>query len=182
MENDMSPNKNPSIEKDHTPDIVIITGLSGSGMSSATNAFQDLGFFCVDNLPTTMLQPFAGLVSTDDDEKGISRAALVLDIRDGSFLDDFEKQLSALRSSGLNVTVLFFEASDDVLQHRFSETRRPHPADRGQGLLAAIKVEREGMAKICSLSDQHIDTSDHTVHTLRSFLLEQISLDGQGAT
>jgi len=112
----------PSIEKDHTPDIVIITGLSGSGMSSATNAFQDLGYFCVDNLPTTMLQPFAGLVSTDDDEKGISRAALVIDIREGSFLDDFEKQLSALRSSGLNVTVLFFEASDDVLQHRFSET------------------------------------------------------------
>ncbi|HEY6242762.1 MAG TPA: RNase adapter RapZ [Pyrinomonadaceae bacterium] len=171
----------PSIEKDHTPDIVIITGLSGSGMSSATNAFQDLGYFCVDNLPTTMLQPFAGLVSTDDDEKGISRAALVIDIREGSFLDDFEKQLSALRSSGLNVTVLFFEASDDVLQHRFSETRRPHPADRGQGLLAAIKVEREAMAKIRSLADQIIDTSDHTVHTLRSFLLERFSLDRQGA-
>ena len=120
--------RNPSNENDHTPDIVIITGLSGSGMSSATNAFQDLGYFCVDNLPTTMLQPFARLVSTDDDEKGISRAALVIDIREGSFLDDFEIQLSALRSTGLNVTVLFFEASDDVLQHRFSETRRPHPA------------------------------------------------------
>jgi len=181
MENDMSPKKNPSIEKDHTPDIVIITGLSGSGMSSATNAFQDLGYFCVDNLPTTMLQPFAGLVSTDDDEKGISRAALVIDIREGSFLDDFEKQLSALRNTGLNVAVLFFEASDDVLQHRFSETRRPHPADRGQGLLAAIKVEREAMAKIRSLADQIIDTSDHTVHTLRSFLLERFSLDRQGA-
>jgi len=174
--------KNPSIEKDHTPDIVIITGLSGSGMSSATNAFQDLGYFCVDNLPTTMLQPFARLVSTDDDEKGISRAALVIDIREGSFLGDFEKQLSALRSSGLKVTVLFFEASDDVLQHRFSETRRPHPAERGQGLLAAIKTEREAMAKIRSLADQIIDTSDHTVHTLRSFLLERFSLDRQGAS
>jgi len=108
MENDMVRKKNPSIEKDHTPDIVIITGLSGSGMSSATNAFQDLGYFCVDNLPTTMLQPFARLVSTDDDEKGISRAALVIDIREGSFLGDFEKQLSALRTSGLKVTVLFF--------------------------------------------------------------------------
>jgi UPF0042 nucleotide-binding protein len=181
MENDMARKHNPSREKDHTPDIVIITGLSGSGMSSATNAFQDLGYFCVDNLPTTMLQPFAGLVSTDDDEKGISRAALVIDIREGSFLDDFEKQLSALRSTGLKVTVLFFEASDDVLQHRFSETRRPHPAERGQGLLAAIKVEREAMAKIRSLADQIIDTSDHTVHTLRSFLLERFSLDRQGA-
>jgi len=177
----MAREKNPSIEKDHTPDIVIITGLSGSGMSSATNAFQDLGYFCVDNLPTTMLQPFAGLVSTDDDEKGISRAALVIDIREGSFLDDFEKQLSALRSTGLKVTVLFFEASDDVLQHRFSETRRPHPAERGQGLLAAIKVERDAMAKIRSLADQIIDTSDHTVHSLRSFLLERFSLDRQGA-
>jgi len=181
MENDMVRKKNPSIEKDHTPDIVIITGLSGSGMSSATNAFQDLGYFCVDNLPTTMLQPFARLVSTDDDEKGIGRAALVIDIREGSFLNDFEKQLSALRSTGLNVTVLFFEASDDVLQHRFSETRRPHPAERGQGLLAAIKVEREAMSKIRSLADQIIDTSDHTVHTLRSFLLERFSLDRQGA-
>jgi RNase adapter protein RapZ len=177
----MSRKKPPSNEKDHTPDIVIITGLSGSGMSSATNAFQDLGYFCVDNLPTTMLQPFARLVSTDDDEKGISRAALVIDIREGSFLDDFEKQLSALRGTGLRVTVLFFEASDDVLQHRFSETRRPHPAERGQGLLAAIKVEREAMAKIRSLADQIIDTSDHTVHTLRSFLLERFSLDRQGA-
>jgi len=178
----MSRKKPPSTEKDHTPDIVIITGLSGSGMSSATNAFQDLGYFCVDNLPTTMLQPFARLVSTDDDEKGISRAALVIDIREGSFLNDFEKQLSALRSTGLNVTVLFFEASDDALQHRFSETRRPHPAERGQGLLAAIKVEREAMAKIRSLADQIIDTSDHTVHTLRSFLLERFSLDRQGAS
>jgi len=174
-------NKNPSSERDHTPDIVIITGLSGSGMSSATNAFQDLGYFCVDNLPTTMLQPFARLVSTDDDEKGINRAALVIDIREGSFLDDFEKQLSALRSSGLNVTVLFFEASDDALQHRFSETRRPHPAERGQGLLAAIKLEREAMARIRALADQIIDTSDHTVHTLRSFLLERFSLDRKGA-
>jgi UPF0042 nucleotide-binding protein len=180
MENDMARKRNPSNEN-HTPDIVIITGLSGSGMSSATNAFQDLGYFCVDNLPTTMLQPFARLVSTDDDEKAISRAALVIDIREGSFLGDFEKQLSALRSTGLNVTVLFFEASDDVLQHRFSETRRPHPADRGQGLLAAIKVEREAMSRIRSLADQIIDTSDHTVHTLRSFLLERFSLDRQGA-
>ena len=82
------------------PDIVIITGLSGSGMSSATNAFQDLGYFCVDNLPVTMLPTFGRLVSNDDDEKGIRRAALVIDIREGQFLVDFEKQLDALRASG----------------------------------------------------------------------------------
>jgi RNase adapter protein RapZ len=164
----------------NVPDIVIITGLSGSGMSSATNAFQDLGYFCVDNLPITMLPTFGRLV-TDDDEKGIRRAALVIDIREGRFLADFEQELDALRASGLTVTVLFFEASDDVLQHRFSETRRPHPAEKGQGLLAAIGDERHAMAKIRPLADQIIDTSEHTVHTLRSFLLERFSPDRKGA-
>jgi UPF0042 nucleotide-binding protein len=164
----------------YVPDIVIITGLSGSGMSSATNAFQDLGYFCVDNLPITMLPTFGRLVS-DDEEKGIRRAALVIDIREGGFLADFEKQLDALRALGLKVSVLFFEASDDVLQYRFSETRRPHPAEKGQGLPAAIKDEREAMSKIRKLADQIIDTSDHTVHTLRRFLLERFSLDRKGA-
>jgi UPF0042 nucleotide-binding protein len=163
------------------PDIVIITGLSGSGMSSATNAFQDLGYFCVDNLPVTMLPTFGRLVTSDEDEKGIRRAALVIDIREGEFLADFEKQLDALRDLGLNVTVLFFEASDEVLQHRFSETRRPHPADTSPNLLAAIETEREAMSRIRALADQIIDTSDHTVHTLRSFLLARFSPDREGA-
>src|SRR5215208_201669 len=163
------------------PDVVIITGLSGSGISSATNAFQDLGYFCVDNLPITMLATFGRLVTDDEDKGGIRRAALVIDIREGGFLADFEKQLKALRASGLKVTVLFFEASDDVLQARFSETRRPHPAESGQGLLAAIGDERAAMSKIRLLADQIIDTSDHTVHTLRSFLLERFSPDRKGA-
>ena len=172
----------PPAEKNNVPDIVIITGLSGSGMSSATNAFQDLGYFCIDNLPITMLPTFGRLVTSDDDEeKGISRAALVIDIREGRFLADFEKQLDALRESGLKVSVLFFEASDDVLQYRFSETRRPHPADKGQGLLAAIRAERQAMKKIRSHADQIIDTSEHTVHSLRSFLLARFSPDRKGA-
>jgi len=162
------------------PDVVIITGLSGSGMSSATNAFQDLGYFTVDNLPITMLPTFGRLIN-EDEEKGIRRAALVIDIREGEFLADFEKQLKALRASGLQVRVLFFEASDDVLQYRFSETRRPHPADTGQGLLAAIRDERQAMARIRAHADQIIDTSDHTVHSLRRFLLERFSLDREGA-
>jgi UPF0042 nucleotide-binding protein len=165
----------------NVPDIVIITGLSGSGMSSATNAFQDLGYFCVDNLPITMLPTFGRLVTDDDYKGGIRRAALVIDIREGEFLADFKKQLKALRASGLKVTVLFFEASDDVLQYRFSETRRPHPAESGQGLLAAIRDERQAMSKIRLLADQIIDTSEHTVHTLRSFLLERFSPDREGA-
>src|SRR6266540_4097189 len=110
---------------DAAPDIIVITGLSGSGMSSATNAFEDLGYFSVDNLPITMLPTFARLVTAEQGDKGIERAALVIDIREGSFLADFGEQLAALRASGLRVFVLFLEASDDVLQHRFSETRRP---------------------------------------------------------
>jgi len=162
------------------PDIVVITGLSGSGMSSATNAFEDLGYFCVDNLPITMLPTFARLVTANADEKGIERAALVIDIREGTFLVDFAKQLDALRAAGLNVYVLFLEASDAVLQHRFSETRRPHPADTGQTLLRSLAAERAAMSRIRSLADQIIDTSDHTVHTLRNHLLERFSPDRKG--
>jgi UPF0042 nucleotide-binding protein len=162
------------------PDIVIITGLSGSGMSSATNAFEDLGNFCVDNLPVTMLPTFARLVRADGDEKGIERAALVIDIREGTFLPDFGEQLEALRAAGLSVHVLFFEASDDVLRHRFSETRRPHPADKGQTLPQSIGAERAAMSRIRALADQIIDTSEHTVHTLRSHLLERFSPDRKG--
>src|SRR5437763_6015650 len=92
-------------ENNHAaPDIIVITGLSGSGMSSATNAFQDLGYFCVDNLPVTMLPTFGRLV-TDDEDNGIRRAALVIDIREGGILADFEKQLKALRAWGMSVTV-----------------------------------------------------------------------------
>lgn len=163
------------------PNIVIITGLSGSGMSAATNAFEDLGYFCVDNLPITMLQTFARLVTGSEDGKGISRAALVIDIREGSFLAGFERQLSALHATGLAVYVLFLEASDEILQHRFSETRRPHPADTGPGLLRAIRAERTAMSRIRAVADQIIDTSEHTVHTLRNLLLERFSPDRKGS-
>ena len=164
------------------PDILIITGLSGSGMSSATNAFEDLGYFCVDNLPITILPTFARLIEANQDENGISRAALVIDIREGTFLADFPKQLEALRANGLNVYVLFLEASDEALQQRFSETRRPHPADKGQGLTQAIRDERRAMQRIRRLADQIIDTSDHTVHTLRSHLVARFSPDKQGSS
>jgi RNase adapter protein RapZ len=173
--------KTPTGGYETAPDIVIITGLSGSGMSSATNAFEDLGYFCVDNLPISMLPTFARLIEANQDENGIARAALVIDIREGTFLADLPKQLNALRANGLNVHVLFFEASDEVLRHRFSETRRPNPADKGQGLTRAIADERSAMRGIRALADQIIDTSEHTVHTLRSHLVERFSLDKQGA-
>lgn len=164
------------------PDIVIITGLSGSGMTSATNAFQDLGYFCVDNMPLTLLPTFAPLVQAQEDERGrIERAALVISFREGRFLGDFAKQLRVLRQRGLGVSVIFFEASDDILARRFSETRRPHPADRGKGLFDAIRAEREAMKRVRALADEVVDTSEHTVHSLRKVLLERFSLRGEAA-
>ncbi|HST53569.1 MAG TPA: RNase adapter RapZ [Pyrinomonadaceae bacterium] len=163
------------------PDIVIITGLSGSGMSSATNAFEDLGYFCVDNLPLTLLPTFARLVRPEDRNRPhIERAALVINIREGRFLNEFPSRLGELRESGLRVFVLFFEASDEALVRRFSETRRPHPADAGDGLLQSIRREREAMADVRAHADQSIDTSEHTVHTLRRLLIQRFSpgLDG----
>lgn len=166
-----------------SPDILIITGLSGSGMSSATNAFEDLGYFCVDNLPLTMLPTFARLVQpeADEDEKAhIERAALVINIREGKFLAEFEKMLRRLEDRGLSVFVLFFEATDEVLLRRFSETRRPHPADKGGGLTAAIQRERAAMARIRTKADLIIDTSEHTVHTLRQLLVQRFSPNATG--
>ena len=164
------------------PDVVIITGLSGSGMSSATNAFEDLGYFCVDNLPLMLLPTFARLVRPDDHNRPhIERAALVIDIREGRFLSEFPERLRELRASGLRVSVLFFEASDEALVRRFSETRRPHPAEGGQGVLESIRRERAAMSEIRSLADQVIDTSAHTVHTLRRLLLERFGPEGGGA-
>lgn len=163
------------------PDIVIITGLSGSGMSSATNAFEDLGYFCVDNLPVTLLPTFARLVEQDEDNHArIERAALVINIREGHFLKEFGAQLEGLRERGLQVFVLFLEASDEALQRRFSETRRPHPAETGGGLLAAIRDERVAMADIRAHADYIIDTTEDSVHTLRSRLVERFSPHTQG--
>ena len=159
---------------------MIITGLSGSGMTSAVNAFEDLGYFCVDNMPLTLLPTFARLVRAGEDESGrIDRAALVISFREGHFLSDFAKQLKELRKRGLAVSVLFFEASNEILARRFSETRRPHPAERGKGLPDAIRTEREAMKRVRALADEVFDTSEHTVHSLRKLLLERFSPRGE---
>ncbi len=153
---------------------VIITGLSGSGMSSATNAFEDLGYFCVDNLPITMLSTFSRLLLPNEEETtAIERAALVIDIREGRFLSELRTELAKVTKKKLDPYILFFEASDEVLRRRFSETRRPHPADKGRGLLTAIRSERRAMREIREIADAIIDTSDHTVHTLRRLLLQK---------
>ncbi len=162
------------MEKQNVSKFVIITGLSGSGMSSATNAFEDLGYFCVDNLPVTMLSPFSRLLLPNEEEKtAIEKAALVIDIREGHFLSDFPEELENLETKGLSPYVLFFEASDDVLQRRFSETRRPHPFDKNSGLINAIAAEREAMKGVREMANSIIDTSELSVHSLRRMLVEK---------
>ena len=166
---------------DGTPNFLIITGLSGSGMSSATNAFEDLGYFCVDNLPVTLLTDFARLlVPNDEGIIAIEKAALVVDIRERHFLSDFSNVLKKLQRKSVHPFVLFFEAKDEVLQRRFSETRRPHPADKGQGLLNAIRDEREALNQAREKADLIIDTSAQTVHTLRRLLVEKFSQSDDG--
>lgn len=163
------------------PNFVIITGLSGSGMSSATNAFEDLGYFCVDNLPVTMLSPFARLLLPNDETVvAIEKAALVIDIRERHFLSDFPNELKKLAKKKLHPYVLFFEAADDVLQRRFSETRRPHPSDTGKGLLAAIRAERKEMQTVRETADLIVDTSSETVHTLRRLLMQKFGQHDEG--
>lgn len=171
--------ENPN--KKNLPNFVIITGLSGSGMSSATNAFEDLGYFCVDNLPVTMLSTFSRLLQPNAEEiVAIEKAALVINIRERHFLSDFPSELKRLKKKKLQPFLLFFEASDEVLQRRFSETRRPHPADNGKGVLDAIRAEKKEMADARELADLIIDTSAHTVHTLRRLLVQEFSHREEG--
>lgn len=171
----------PAFERPSDSRLVIITGLSGSGMSSATNAFEDLGYFCVDNLPLTLLPTFVRLLEKNDEEvAAIEKAALVVDIRERHFLSGFPEELKKVRRKNLRPFVVFFEASDEVLQRRFSETRRPHPADNGHGLADAIKAERDALEPIRNLADLIVDSSEHTVHTFRRFILQTFGQTAAG--
>lgn len=174
----MAENKNQK----NLPNFVIVTGLSGSGLSSATNAFEDLQYFCVDNLPLTLLPTFARLLlPNEEDVIAIEKAALVINIRERHFLLEFPDVLKKLRKRKLTPFVVFFEASDEVLQRRFSETRRPHPADKGKGVLDAIRNEKSAMESVRQIADLIIDTSEHTVHTLRRLIVQKFSQTGENA-
>ena len=156
--------------------VVIITGVSGSGMSSALKDFEDLGYFAIDNLPAQLIPTFVRLC---DDSQEIDRTAFVVDVRAREFLDKFPRMHQELKERGANVTVLFLEADDDVLLRRYSETRRPHPLS-DQTVLEAIRQERELLSEIRELADHVIDTSEHTVHSLREVIRNQFA-DKSGA-
>jgi UPF0042 nucleotide-binding protein len=151
--------------------VVIITGVSGSGMSSALKAFEDLGYFAIDNLPVQLIPTFVRLC---DESAEIDRTAFVVDVRSREFLDLFPRIHHELGQKGVELTVLFLEADDDILLRRYSETRRPHPlAD--EDVIAAVHHERELVSEIRDLADIVIDTSEHNVHTLRDVIKERFS-------
>ena len=144
--------------------IVIVSGLSGSGKSTAVKALEDLGFYCVDNLPLVLVTTFADLCRQSRD---ISRVALVADAREKEFLKDFPVIHKELRERGTPAEVLFLEAGDEALLHRFQETRRRHPLAPEGGVLEGIQLEREKLADVRKLADHVLDTSGLTVHDLR---------------
>ena len=152
-----------------SPELVIITGMSGSGKASVLKAFEDLGYYCVDNLPVQLIPQFADLAVQSSE---IRRTALVVDVREGSKL---EKLPEILKSVGrmIPTKVVFLEASDSVLVRRFSETRRPHPLGTDSPVKSALKAERRHLGAIRGVADLVIDTSKFNVHELRAHITER---------
>lgn len=152
----------------HRGELVIITGMSGSGKASVLKAFEDLGYYCVDNLPVGLIPRFAELVKQSAE---IERTALVVDVREGRQLEE----LPAIVKSVKRITatkMIFLEASDSVLLRRYSETRRPHPLGRNNSVKASLAAERKRLRSIRGMADLVIDTSKFNVHELRAHIME----------
>ncbi|MBN2538846.1 MAG: RNase adapter RapZ [Deltaproteobacteria bacterium] len=145
--------------------IVIITGLSGSGKSTALRALEDIGFFCVDNLPVMLLPKLLELQTGTSGE--VSKIALVMDLREKHFLEKHIEVLSRLRKKKYNVEILFLDTNNDLLLRRFSETRRMHPLSEGKTILENIELERDKLHELKEMATNVIDTSDYSVHQLK---------------
>jgi RNase adapter protein RapZ len=147
-------------------ELVVITGMSGSGKVSALKVFEDLGYYCVDNLPVDLMLNFADLATQSSE---IDRTAIVVDVREGQGLERLPRILREVKQQ-LKTTILFFEADDDALVRRFSETRRPHPLGMDEPVKTSISEERKHLKPIRAMADVVIDTSKFNVHELRAFL------------
>lgn len=152
------------------PRFVIITGLSGAGKSFAIKCFEDMGYFCVDNLPTTLIPTFADLCIQST--RQIRRIALGVDIREGEYLTHLTRILAELKGKGHPTEVLFLEAGDESLVRRYHETRRRHPLAGEGSVLDGIRAEREAMADLREIADRIVDTSGFTVHQLKELLVD----------
>jgi UPF0042 nucleotide-binding protein len=150
-------------------DLVIITGMSGSGKASVLKAFEDLGYYCVDNLPVGLIPRFADLVGQSAE---IERTALVVDVREGTQLDDLPEIVKSVKRI-LPTRVIFLEAKDSVLLRRFSETRRPHPLGQNSSVKVSLGEERKHLRPIREMADLVIDTSKFNVHELRAYVTDR---------
>jgi UPF0042 nucleotide-binding protein len=156
-------------------ELVIVTGISGAGKASALKAFEDLGFHAVDNLPLELLPNFAGLVGESAE---VERAAIVVDVREGTTLDRLPEILKSVRKL-LPTRVVFLDAQDAVLVRRYSETRRPHPLGRLETVSRSIVEERQLLDPIRNVADTLIDTSNFNVHELRAHILDRFGMEEQ---
>jgi len=147
--------------------LVVITGVSGAGKTTVKSALEDLGFYCVDNLPIALLPRFIELLAGRDE---VMRAGLVVDARSGDFLSDTSRVLSELRAAGHSIDVIFLDAPNEILLRRFSETRRPHPL-HGRDIRSDIDAERNRLAALRAEATAVIDTGELNVHSLRSIVL-----------
>ncbi|UCD86141.1 MAG: RNase adapter RapZ [Deltaproteobacteria bacterium] len=173
------PKKRKSLSKENLR-VAIISGLSGSGKSTTIKVLEDLGFFCVDNLPVLLLPKFLELCQQSAD--GISKVALVVDIREKNFLQAYPKVFKNLKKEGYQLKTIFLECSDKALVQRFSETRRRHPLVEGDSILESIARERGKLADLKQLADKVIDTSNYNVHELKEAIDSyfKMSSDGKG--
>ena len=151
------------------PELVIITGLSGSGKGTVLRALEDFGYYSVDNLPVGLIPKFAELTK---ESKKVRSAALVVDIREGASLSDFPKMYEEVRQR-ISTKLLFLEADDDAIVRRFSETRRPHPLGKDLTVAKSIKAERKALEAIRMLADFTVNTSKLNVHELRDLIREK---------
>lgn len=153
--------------------LVVVTGLSGSGKSTAIHVLEDVGFYCIDNLPVALIPRFVELWESSQEE--VRRVALGVDLRERRFLAEAPRVFDELRRSpDVALEVIYLEASDDVLVRRFSETRRPHPAAEGGAVADGIRREREKLRPLREIADRVVDTSAFTVHELRAALRELV--------
>jgi UPF0042 nucleotide-binding protein len=158
------------------PQVLVVTGLSGAGRSTALRCLEDAGFFCVDNLPPALAPELLALAGS---EGQIERVGLGIDVRTGAFLSGAEETLTALEAAGHEVRVIFLDCADDVLVRRFSETRRPHALARTGDLQGAIASERERLSGRRARADVVIDTTSLSVHALRQHLIDYVAEKGR---
>jgi len=151
--------------------VVIITGLSGSGKSTALRALEDIGFFCVDNLPVVLLPKFLDIIHQSS--PNVDRVAMVMDLREKSFLAKYQRIFDRLKQKGFKIEIVFLEAGDEILLHRFSETRRSHPLSLRGSVKEGIMTEKEKLLPLRSMADKIIDTTSINVHQLKDIIQRQ---------